>query len=226
MMKEPTEADLKKIAAQLRKPDGEKGIEIGELMNDANGATNRHTIAVLNPEANDSILEIGMANGHFVKNILNLDKSITYTGCDYSALMVDLASKNNKDYVREGRATFIHANADKLPFEDQTFDKIFTINTFYFWDEHVKVLQELIRVLKKDGTFVLSLTPKHLLEKSAFTKYGFAAFSKEEIMELLHANGFNSIEVTEIKEPDQELFGNIFEKEVQIFSCQFEKSKA
>lgn len=219
MKKEPTEADLKKIAAQLRRPEGEKGIEIGEIMNDANGPMNRHTIAVVNPEANDSILEIGMGNGHFVKNILKLDESIQYTGCDYSSLMVDLATQGNKDFVSNGKARFIQANANDLPLEDSSFDKIFTINTFYFWDDHVKVLRELIRVLKNDGTFVLSITPKHLLEKSPMAKYGFASFSKEEVIDMMRSNGFASIEVREIKEPAQELWGKKYEKESQIFSC-------
>jgi SAM-dependent methyltransferase len=225
MKKAPTEEDLRKIASQLRKPEGENGIEIGEIMNDANGPMNRHTIAVLNPEANDAILEIGMANGLFVKNIVRLDDSIKYTGCDYSKLMVELAANSNRDFVKQGKARFIHANANKLPFENHSFDKIFTINTFYFWDDHVKVLQELIRVLKKDGTLVLSITSKHLLEKSPMAKYGFASFSKEEIIEMMRSNGFASIEVTEIKEPDQVLWENKFEKESQIYSCKFHAEK-
>ena len=144
MKNELTEEDIKKIAAQVRKPEGEHGIEIGELMNDGNGPMNLHTIAVLNPQQNEIILEIGMGNGHFVKNIVSLDSSIKYIGWDYSELMVKEASQKNNEFVSQGNASFIHADAQELPFKNHTFDKVFTINTLYFWDEHVKVIKELV----------------------------------------------------------------------------------
>ena len=66
-MKDLTEEEIKEVAAQLRKPVGENGTEIGKLMNVGNAPMNRHTLAVLNPEPNDSILEVGMGNGFFVR---------------------------------------------------------------------------------------------------------------------------------------------------------------
>lgn len=69
-----TEEQLKNIALQLRKPEGDWGIEMGEKMNVGNKFINLHTIDVLNPKANDVILEIGMGNGFFVKDIFKLEK--------------------------------------------------------------------------------------------------------------------------------------------------------
>lgn len=219
MKKELTEEDIKNIAAQLRKPEGEHGIEIGKLMNDGNAPMNLHTLAVLNPQAHESILEIGMGNGYFVKNIVNLHPSIRYTGCDYSELMVEAANQTNADLVEQGVVSFLYANAQRLPFNDCTFDKIFTINTFYFWDNHQKVLRELKRVLKVDGTLIIAVRPKHNLELFPVSKYDFAKLETAEILDLLASNGFGNVEITEIKEPEKEQMGQVFARESLILRC-------
>lgn len=214
----PTEEELQQIAAQLRKPEGEQGIEIGELMNQGNGPMNRHTIAVLDPQPHDVLLEIGMGNGYFARQILNQDPSIQYTGCDYSEWMVQAATELNQTLVDQGRAKFVHANVQQMPFEDQSFTKIFTVNTFYFWDDHEKVAKELKRVLKAGGHLIVSVRPKHNLEDIPVTKYNFAKFSKEEMVDLFQGTGFSAIEITEIKEPEKE--GALFARETLILNCQ------
>ena len=216
------EEEVKKVAAQLRKPDGEAGREIGALMNDGNGPMNRHTLAVVDPQPNDRILEIGMGNGHFVKNILKLDTSISYAGYDYSQIMVEEASRNNWDYVEEGRALFAHGNAEQMPFEENSFTKAFTVNTLYFWEDRSKILSEFWRVLQPEGTLIIAVRPKRNMELYPVTKYGFSMFSKEEILELLAENGFVNPTVTEIQEPPQSRFGTQYDRESLIITSQTE----
>ena len=216
-----TPEDYKNIAAQLRKPYGEYAVEIGERMNAGNLPMNLHTLAVLNPTRNDSILEIGMGNGHFVKNILNMDTSIQYTGCDYSEVMVQESEKRNINYVNQNRARFVQGNVQELPFEDNSFYKIFTINTFYFWDEYGQAINEIKRVLRPKRTLVLSVRPKHNLGKFPVTKYGFSIYSQEEIIAMITKEGLRFKEVTQIKEPSQEHMDFMFERECLILT--FEK---
>ncbi|WP_010178725.1 class I SAM-dependent methyltransferase [Aquimarina agarilytica] len=218
-----TTPDFKKIAAQLRKPEGADGIKVAERMNVGNKSMNLHAIAVLDPQANETILEIGMGNGFFVKNIVCVGEHINYVGCDYSGDMVQLASEINKDFIAQGQVNFVKADIKDLPFDTARFDKIITINTFYFWEDHVKVLYELKRVLKKEGELIIAVRPKHNLEKFPVTKYGFSIKSNDEIIELLRSNGFNSIESTAIMEPLQEGFvAGHNERETLILSCKLE----
>ena len=116
MHEELDEERIKEFASQLRKPEGENGSKIGHLMNEGNGPMNMHTLAVLNPKENNSILEIGMGNGYFVKHILNSHPSILYTGCDFSELMVQESISNNSNFISEDRAHFVESNMEKLPF--------------------------------------------------------------------------------------------------------------
>lgn len=199
----------KHLAAQLRKPTGEEGIKTGEWMNKGNVYINEDTIAVVQPEAYDTILEAGMGNGFFVPKILALHPSIHYIGCDFSDIMVAEAERINESWIRNGQARFVLANMTTMPFDDAVFNKVFTINTIYFWEDAAAVLSEIKRVLHPAGKFILTLRPKHLMEKYPFTQYGFKMFSKEDVCALLQQNGFTIADVLEKQEPDFDLNGEM-----------------
>ena len=198
-----TEEDLKLLAKHLRKPEGEIGEEVALRMNQGNAAMNLHTLAVLNPQANQHILEIGMGNGMFVQNILNLYESIKYTGLDYSADMVKQALRINERFISSGRAVFSEGNIEQPPFENDSFNQIFTVNTLYFWKDIESGLRSLKKLLKPSGRLIISIRPKDNMQELPVTRYNFNLFDREEILELLNLVGFVNIELTEIKEPPQ-----------------------
>jgi ubiquinone/menaquinone biosynthesis C-methylase UbiE len=201
------EEKLKEFAKQLRKPQGDFGLEVGEKMNKGNVYINQYTIDELSISAGDTILELGMGNGFFVKDILNVDSSVRYTGYDFSQDMVDESIKRNKNFVAAHKAQFILGDAQAMPFENEFFNKAFTINTIYFWENRQKVLSEFHRVLRPGGKLLIAVRPKRNMEQMPFTKYGFNMFSKEDLSELLTANGFKVTKVVEKTEPEQELNG-------------------
>jgi len=147
--------DFQLLAAQLRQPHGEMGKKVGESMNASNELINNQAIAALNIKPNDTILEIGMGNGFFCKNVLQAADGVTYTGCDFSELMIVEASKLNEHFVSAQQAIFILGNAEQLPFEASYFHSVFTVNTIYFWEDPNKVLTEIHRVLKPGGRLVI-----------------------------------------------------------------------
>lgn len=207
------EETLKSIAAQLRQPHGEEGIQTGTWMNTGNIHINNAAYHALNPDPNNHILEIGMGNGYKVNEILEKDDSIIYTGCDFSEVMIEEAKKNNQEAVSSERAKFVLADVHALPFPDNSFDKTITVNTIYFWKDETTVLNELKRVLKKNGKLIIGLRPKHQMENYPFVQYGFKMFSKTDIENLVTQNGFSVVSITENMEPDFELNGEIMKTE-------------
>ena len=207
------EEKFREMAAQLRKPDGEGGLQTADWMSKGNVHIIHDTLKILDAGPGDQILEIGMGNGFFVPEIMEKSESIQYTGCDISALMVQESEKLNAGLVSAGRATFILSNITSLPFEKDVFNKIFTINTIYFWDDEVAALQEIRRVLQPNGQFIIGFRPKHQSEKYPFTKFGFNQFSKTDVSELLTKNGFTVLDIFENIEPDFELNGQVMHME-------------
>lgn len=213
---------LKIIAEQLRQPQGEVAVEVAEKMNESNRLINLSTIQSLCIKPTDRILEIGMGNGFFVKDLFNPNNNIHYTGCDYSEIMVDEARKYNHHLIKDGKAEFHVAGADHLPFENNVFDKVFSVNTIYFWEDCEKVLGEIQRVLKLKGKLVLSLRPKSSMEKYPFTKHGFDLFTKTNVADLLTENRFKVIDIYENEEPEQEIAGKKMKVEILIVSAEKE----
>ena len=205
--KNMNEETSKAIAAQLRQPKGESAVQVGEKMNEGNLHINLNTIEALKLTTGDNILEIGMGNGFFVKDILSVDNTIKYTGCDFSEIMVNEACKHNRRFINGGRARFHVAGADKLPFYNETFDKVFSVNTIYFWDDQQIVLSEIRRVLKPKGQITISIRPKLVMERYPFSKYGFTMFTKKGLIDLLSENNFIVTEVIEKEEPEQDING-------------------
>ena len=119
------ETSYQQLAAQLRQPHGEAGIQTGEWMNRGNVHINMDTLKILGAGAGDKILEIGMGNGFFVHHIVEKDTSIQYTGVDFSEVMIKEAERINAAWINKGQVRFILADTAALPFTDNSFNKIF-----------------------------------------------------------------------------------------------------
>lgn len=197
-----TEDEQKLLAAQLRKPTGEVGLEVAHFMNKGNELLNRNTIQKLKLQPDAKVLEIGMGNGKFIPELFQMEESITYYGVDYSELMVAEATQINQGLVQNKKVQFFHNSADNLPFEDQSIDAIFTVNTIYFWEDATSVLEESKRVLKPGGQMVLGLRPKSQMKNYPFVKFGFNMFTPNAVVELFQHHGFAAVEANEIAEPD------------------------
>jgi len=213
------EVQLSALAAQLRMPHGESAAEVGETMNRGNAYINHYTIEELDPKGDEHILEIGMGNGFFVKDILERDADIRYIGCDHSEDMIEQASRRNERFIENGQAKFFHGSGSELPFGGETFDKVFTINTIYFWEDPDAMLGEFHRVMKWNGKLLVALRPESVMKTYPFVKYGFKVFSREQVCELLIGNGFRVENIVERSEPAQELNGEILQMETLILSA-------
>ena len=202
-----SQPDFQLIAQQLRQPQGDMGRQMGERMNDSNAFINQLAISHLHLLPHSHILEIGMGNGFFVSAILGQSDTLTYTGCDFSETMVDEATRRNQVFVEQGKARFQVATAARLPFDANTFDVVFTINTLYFWENPSAELLAIRRVLKPGGQLLIGIRTKESMTRMPFTQYGFRLYDGWEVVELLTANGFSVNPLIERDEPLQVVAG-------------------
>lgn len=186
--------DFKALAAQLRQPSGADGIITAERMSDNNGNMIRRSIDHLSLQDGDWVLETGPGGGTHLPYVLAQAGDIHYAGIDISGTMVDLAIQQNKELVEKGIATFTKVEAIAgyvtLPFEADKFDRIFTVNTLYFWDDAAAQAAELCRVLKPGGQFALCFATDEFMKTLPFTEYGFNLYDIPKATALLRAAGF------------------------------------
>ena len=190
--------DLKILAQNLANPQGEKGIQIGEMMNATNIGMTLESIHSLLIEDSEHILEIGHGNAGHLKSFLKIAKDLKYTGIDISETMHQEAKNLNIEF--KDQAEFVLYEDEKLPFEYEVFDKIFTVNTVYFWKNPVEYLNEIYRVLKDNGTFVLTFGQRDFMETLPFTVYDFKLYSNKEMEELISESHFKRMKISEKEE--------------------------
>lgn len=200
------EKDLKILAQNLANPQGEKGIQIGEMMNATNIGMTLESIHALLIEDSEHILEIGHGNAGHLKNFLKIAKDLKYTGIDISETMHNEAKNLNSEF--KDQAQFVLYEGEKLPFQDEVFDKIFTVNTVYFWKNPVEYLNEIYRVLKDNGIFVLTFGQRDFMETLPFTVYDFKLYSNEEMEELISKSHFKRMKISEKEEQVQSKTGD------------------
>lgn len=180
--------EAKYIAAQLKCPSGEDGLVTARKMNENNAGVIRETLQRLKPADHDKVLEIGPGNASHLASLLDMAGSLSYTGIDISATMVEQATRLNAAFA--GQADFRLGDGVTLPFDPATFDKIFTVNTFYFWPDPAQQLAEIKRVLKPGGRFIIAMGSKRFMENLPFTQFEFKLYNEPEVEALLKEQGF------------------------------------
>lgn len=190
MENQPTTDDFKAIAKQLSCPEGANGIKTGEAMNLTNKGMTQAAIDAISPQNQDHILEIGHGNAGHLKYLLAKAQEIQYQGADISETMLIEARRINQTFIEQGRAKFTLTDGQSLPFKNETFHKVFTVNTIYFWKDAPAYLTEIKRVIKQNGLFALCFADKAFMEKLPFTPYGFKLYHLDNVKDLLETAGF------------------------------------
>ena len=185
------------VAQQLGHPQGEEGLKVAAKLHEINGSMIRRSINLLQCKPNDIVLEIGPANGGYAPYILSLASGIRYYGIEISETMVQLAQERFAAEIAAGKATFTLGDGIQLPYADAFFNKIVTVNTFYFWDDPLQQLAEIYRVLQPGGRLVIGIRSPNYMRKLPFTQYGFKMYEGHEAAAILEKAGFKIEDVVE-----------------------------
>jgi SAM-dependent methyltransferase len=95
-----------------------------------------------------SLLDVGCAKGFMVFDLMRLIPGINAQGIDISEYAINNSLESVKEFIQV-------ANANDLPFDDNSFDVVISINTVHNLDIDgcAKSLQEIERVAKR-GAFI------------------------------------------------------------------------
>lgn len=117
------------------------------------------------------VLDVGSAKGFMLHDFKELMPNLTVAGIDISQYAIDNALDTVKPFLKVGNAT-------ELPFDDDSFDLVISINTVHNLplEQCRQALQEIQRVTKKDA-FVTMDAWRNDEEKERMLKWNLTALT-------------------------------------------------
>ncbi len=179
------------IEGQYGHPKGLLGMYIGEKMVRQHKTDTLWTIKVLKLQQSENILELGCGAGHAMKLLLKQQTVNSVVGVDLSESILRTASIRNRSFIRNGRAKLIKGNVNSLEFPEESFSRVLSIHSIYFWDNLPKVISDIYRILKTNGIAVLTLCDG----KSGETWTGTKILVEQQIIPIMEQRGFKNIEI-------------------------------
>ena len=205
--------ELKAIASQLKHPTGEKGIEMGNMMNETNINMTHHSIQNLHIQSGDKILELGHGNAGHVEFLFEQAQNLKYYGLEMSELMFQEARQINRNFVSQKQAFFSLYDGNKIPFDDFSFNKIFTVNTIYFWENPEQLIFEIYRVLLQKGVFCITFAEESFMKQLPFTQFEFDLYSTEKAEKLIEKIPFKIIRKETLTEKVKSKTGELVDRD-------------
>jgi len=156
-------------------------------------------------------LEVGSGPGYLGLEWLKYTQGTTLKGLDISTDMIETAEGNAKEYGFSDRVEYIHSSGDKMPFDDQSFDAVFTNGSLHEWSNPKDTFNEIWRVLKKGGRIFISdlrrdmffllkwflwINTKRKEIRSGLITSINAAYTPDELRELIKATNLSNCEVS------------------------------
>lgn len=163
-----------------------------------------------------TVLEIGPGPGLIGLEWLKKTQNEGLTALEISDTMLKTAKKNAENYGFSDIVRYVKGNALAMPFEDESFDAVFSNGSMHEWEKPVKVFNEIYRVLKPGGIFCISDMRRDVSPLIAKMIYAFAkpkeirpgfltslhaAYTVNEVTELLRNTDFGDFKV------EKEFFG-------------------
>ena len=184
------------------KPKGIGGKIMVNMMNNGHSSMAEWGFTHIKIQVNDICLDIGCGGGANVKKLLEKSSNGKVTGIDYSEISVEKSQKINMKEIKNNRCQILQGNVMQLPFKDKIFDVITAFETIYFWPDIIEAFEQVYRVLKTGGTFMIcnesnGENSKH--EKWTNIIQGMKIYNSEQIKKSLENAGFTDIKTDKNK---------------------------
>jgi ubiquinone/menaquinone biosynthesis C-methylase UbiE len=179
----------------------------------------------LNDETLKNVLEIACGTGRVTRHLVqHIPPRGTLIATDISADMIEVA----RSVVTNEKISWQVADAQELPFDDDSFDHVVCQFGLMFFPDKSKALREIYRVLRQGGKFLFNVwdsvekNPRTVVFKKildeqfddapAETRLPHSLHDKNLLRRLLEDAGFNNIGIEEVtltgyQHPDDTIAG-------------------
>ncbi len=177
----------------LKKPEGFWGRIILHEMNKRHSSLSEWGMSHVEWQEEWNILDIGCGGGANLAEFLRRCPQGKAYGIDISPESVLFAQKKNKKHL-SNRCFIEQGTVDRLPYTDHLFDVVTAFETVYFWNDLPHAFNEVSRVLKQNGYFLICCELNNPSVKSWTNLIeGMIIRSCDELESILLQSGFSSV---------------------------------
>jgi len=208
--------ELDEIESHFYCPEGKRGISLAESMGLSNESMISSSIDMLDLEEYDDVLELGHACCSHLGLLLSKAKDISYFGLEISESMKEEAKKINSHLLSSNKVFFDVYDGQYIPFKDCSFNKVFTVNTIYFWASPKAFIDELSRIIKQGGILLISFIHKDFMESLPFVSNRFLLYDDDDILKLISDSNFKILSKIDTTENIKNKSGDLLERRYTI----------
>ncbi len=179
------------MARQYANPTGVFGRLITPiLLNRANIKSNQVVFDLMDVAEGDIVLEVGFGGGGLLFKIAEEGKCSAVYGLERSKELLCRSEKIAQKLKRTGIVHLLEGEVDELPFDENMFSHVCSVNTVYFWPDLERSFSELFRVMHTGGNLLLGFGDASVLRSRGYGERGFILYTSSQIKRSLTQAGF------------------------------------
>src|ERR1700760_2240732 len=174
----------------------------GDEMEDHHSDITNQTLDVMHIEPTDRILDLGCGTGWASRRMARQATNGEIVGLDVADEILRRAEQTSTEFKN---IRYVWGSAEKIPAADGAFSKVLSVESFYYYADQGKALDELHRVMAPGAKlFILINLYKdnhYSLRWVTELKVPVQALSEAEYKTLLEKHGFKNVQAQRI--PDR-----------------------
>lgn len=182
------------------KPNGLGGKIMVNMMNKGHASLSEWGFEHIAVPEDGLSLDLGCGGGANVKKLLEKSPQGKVTGLDYSDISVEKSRKMNQTALKLGQCEILKGSVMELPFPKESFHLATAFETIYFWPDIFKAFEQVYKVLKDQGVFMIcnEANGKNSKdEKWTNLIKGMTIYTSKQLQTALQQAGFSEMETDE-----------------------------
>jgi ubiquinone/menaquinone biosynthesis C-methylase UbiE len=174
----------------------------GDEMEDHHSDITEQTLALMELQPDDRILDLGCGTGWASRRMARVAAAGEVIGLDVADEMLRRAQQASSGF---NNVRYIWGSAEKIPAAGNSFSKVLSVESFYYYADQGKALDELRRVMAPGAKLFILINlyrdNHYSLRWADELKVPVQALSEAEYTALLVKHGFSNVQARRI--PDR-----------------------
>jgi len=174
----------------------------GDAMEDHHSDITDQTLELMELRPSDRVLDLGCGTGWASRRMARMVPQGEVVGIDVADEMLRRAEQASSGFRN---VRYLWGSAERIPVPDNAFDKVLSVESFYYYADQGKALDELRRVIAPGGRLFILI---NLYRDNHYSllwvdelKVPVQVRSEAEYLDLLRQHGFVDVEARRI--PDR-----------------------